>query len=48
MDGQTLLYRTLPATVGGPKKKKKKKEEEENGTPTSMWEIIRTAAPFTT
>ena len=43
MDRQTLLCRTLLATAGGPKKKKKKKE-----TPTSMWEIIRTAAPYTT
>ena len=29
MDGQTLFYRTLPATVGVPKKKQKK--------PSSMW-----------
>ena len=47
MNRQTLLYRTLPTTARGPKKKKKKKKKKKE-TPTSMWEIIRTAAPYTT
>ena len=30
MDGQTLFYRTLPATAGGPKRKKRRERREKN------------------
>ena len=39
-DGQILFYRTLPATVGGPKSKVTKDENSENVPHLKITEVV--------